>query len=84
MTATLDSALGAALSSTWPRPGFAENLLAALREASLGSPIAEVEADAVDGHGRWLVAGTVAGAAVGAAGVAVFGVRRKLRRGSAA
>ena len=81
MTATLDSALRATLNSPWPRSAFAESLLSALRDASIGSPVA---ADAeVVGHGRWLFAGTVAGA-VGAAGVAVFGVRRRLRRGSAA
>lgn len=84
MTATLDSALHAALSSTWPRPSFAESLLTALREASLESLVAGESAAVVDGHGRWLVAGTVAAGAVGAAGVAVFGVRRRLRRGSAA
>jgi hypothetical protein len=82
MTATLDSALRAALGSTWPRPGFAENLLAALREAS-ASPLGIIEPEVAEGHGRWLFAGTVAGA-VGAAGVAVYGVRRRLRRGSAA
>lgn len=82
MTATLDSALHAALSSTLPRKGFAESLLAALREASLSS-LGSIERSEEDGHGRWLFAGTVAGA-VGAAGVAVYGVRRRLRRGRAA
>jgi hypothetical protein len=82
MTASLDSAIRAALTSTWPRPGFAENLLAALRDAS-ASQLAFIEPETPDGHGRWLFAGTLAGA-VGAAGVAVYGVRRRLRRGSAA
>ncbi|MFN2488298.1 MAG: hypothetical protein ABR529_00855 [Actinomycetota bacterium] len=82
MTASLDSALRAALGNTWPREAFAESLLAALREASI-SPLGVIDAGSSDGHGRWLFAGTVAGA-VGAAGVAVLGVRRRLRRGSAA
>lgn len=82
MTPPLELALHAALNSTWPRPGFAESLLAALREASR-APASAVDGNAVDGHGRWLFAGTLAGA-VGAAGVAVFGVRKRLRRGSAA
>ena len=78
----LESAIHAAYASTWPRPGFAESLLAALREASsTRAGAAEVEVDG--GHGRWVFAGTVAGA-VGAAGVAVLGVRRRMRRGSAA
>jgi hypothetical protein len=81
MTASLESALRATLQSTWPRPGFAESLLAALRDASV-TPI-RVDAEGVATHGRWLFAGTLAGA-VGAAGVAVFEVRRRLRRGSAA
>ena len=82
MTASLDSALHAALNSALPRPGFAESLLHALREASV-TPLAVGEVPADDGHARWWFAGTVAGA-VGAAGVAVFGVRRRMRRGSAA
>jgi hypothetical protein len=82
MTATLDSALHAALSSTLPRPGFAESLLATLKEASR-SPMGMVEPVETDGHGRWLFAGTVAAGAVGAASVAVYGVRRRLRRGAA-
>jgi hypothetical protein len=82
MTASLDAALHAALSSPLPRPGFAESLLAALKEAS-SSPLGVIDVPAEGGHPRWLFAGTLAGA-VGAAGVAVFGVRRRLRRGSAA
>jgi hypothetical protein len=82
MTASLDTALRAALQSTWPRPGFAESLLAALREASV-APVGVIDGEAVATHGRWIFAGTLAGA-VGAAGVAVFEVRRRLRRGSAA
>ena len=82
MTASLDSALRAALCSPTPRPSFAESLLAALRQAS-ASPVGIIEGRPLDGHGRWLFAGTLAGA-VGAAGVAVFGVRRRMRRGSAA
>ena len=82
MTPSLDTALRAALQSTWPRPAFAESLLSALRDASV-TPIGVLDGDAVAGHGRWLFAGTLAGA-VGAAGVAVFEVRRRLRRGSAA
>lgn len=82
MTATLDSALRATLSGTLPREGFAESLLAALKEASL-SRIGVIEPPSHDGYGRWLFAGTVAGA-VGAASVAVLGVRRRLRRGRAA
>lgn len=82
MTASLDSAIHAALSTIWPRPGFAESLLEALREASI-SPLGVVEVAEADGPGRWLVAAGAAGAA-GVAGVAVFGVRRRLKRGSAA
>jgi hypothetical protein len=81
MTASLDSALRATLRSTWPRPAFAEELLAALRDASV-TPVGVIDGGAAS-HGRWLFAGTLAGA-VGAAGVAVFEVRRRLRRGSAA
>ncbi len=82
MTASLDSAVRAALCTPVPRPEFAESLLAALRQASL-APVAVIEAPTADGHGRWVFAGTLAGA-VGAAGVAVFGVRHRLRRGRAA
>ena len=82
MTASLDAALSASLNRVMPRPGFAESLLAALEEASR-TPLGMIDAPAPGGHGRWLFAGTVAGA-VGAAGVAVYGVRRRLRRGSAA
>lgn len=82
MTASLETALRATLQSTWPRPGFAESLLSALRDASV-TPIGVLDGEAVATHGRWLFAGTLAGA-VGAASVAVFEVRRRLRRGSAA
>jgi hypothetical protein len=82
MTASLDAALRAALCAPVPRNEFAEGLLAALRQASL-APVAVIDGPSAEGHGRWVFAGTVAGA-VGAAGVAVFGVRRRLRRGSAA
>jgi hypothetical protein len=82
MTASLDSAIQAALSTIWPRAGFAESLLEALREASI-SPLGVVEVAEAEGPGRWLVAAGAAGAA-GVAGVAVFGVRRRLKRGSAA
>ena len=82
MTASLDSALRAALNAPVPRAEFADGLLAALRQASL-APVAMLETQQGDGHGRWVFAGTLAGA-VGAAGVAVFGVRRRLRRGRAA
>jgi hypothetical protein len=82
MTASLEGALRATLQSTWPRPGFAESLLSALRDASV-TPIGVVDVEGVAGYGRWIFAGTVAGA-VGAAGMAVFEVRRRLRRGSAA
>ena len=82
MTPSLDSALRAALCTPMPRPEFAEGLLAALRQASI-TPLGVIEGRPEDGHGRWLFAGTLAGA-VGAAGVAVFGVRRRMRRGSAA
>lgn len=82
MTASLDVALRAALCGPVPRAEFAESLLAALRQASL-APVAVMEREPVVGHGRWVFAGTLAGA-VGAAGVAVYGVRRRLRRGRAA
>jgi len=81
MTASLESALRAALCAPVPRADFAESLLAALRQASV-SPVGVIDSRPADGHGRWLFAGTLAGA-VGA-GVAVFGVRRRMRRGSAA
>jgi hypothetical protein len=81
MTVSLDSALRAALCEPVPRADFAASLLAALRQASL-APVAVIDVPTQDGHGRWVFAGTLAGA-VGAAGVAVFGVRR-LRRGKAA
>jgi hypothetical protein len=82
MTPSFDSALSATLGSSLPRPAFAESLLAALREAS-GASFTVVDGEVGNGHGRWLFAGTLAGA-VGAAGVAVFEVRRRLRRGRAA
>ena len=81
MTASLDSALRAALSAPVPRSDFADGLLAALRQASL-APVSVMETPTIESHGRWVFAGTLAGA-VGAAGVAVFGVRR-MRRGRAA
>ena len=46
MTASLESALRATLQSTWPRPGFAQSLLSALREASV-TPIGVVDGEAV-------------------------------------
>ncbi len=82
MTASLDSAVRAALCAPVPRSDFADGLLAALRQASL-APVSVMETPYADRHGRWVFAGTLAGA-VGAAGVAVFGVLRRMRRGRAA
>ena len=81
MTASLDAALRTALCAPVPRHEFADGLLVALRQASL-APVSVMDTPAGDAHGRWVFAGTLAGA-VGA-GVAVFGVRRRIRRGRAA
>jgi hypothetical protein len=74
-------AIEEALDSMSPRPGFASELLVALR----GTPAFPVliEDDDERGMSRWVVPGTVAGVA-GAAGALLYGFGRrhkKVRRG---
>jgi hypothetical protein len=74
----LDQALVAGLPHLNPRPGFAAELLLALRRASRSQ--AHVVAVEARGVNRWMVAGTMA-SAIASAGVAVIGVKRLHRRG---
>jgi hypothetical protein len=78
----LSMALEEALDSMSPRPGFASELLVALR----GTPAFPVliEDDDERGMSRWVLPGTVAGAVAGAAGAVLYGFGRrhkKTRRG---
>jgi hypothetical protein len=74
----LSMAIEEALDSMSPRPGFASELLVALR----GTPAFPVliEDDDERGMSRWVVPGTVAGVA-GAAGALLYGFGRRHKRG---
>ena len=80
MTPSFDHAIDTALASYSPRPGFAGELLEALRRASA---VHMYEAQAPgSSRTRWLLAGSLAG--VAGAASAAYGVMRHQRRGSAA
>ena len=74
MSEAWEHALRAVLASALPREGFTDELFRALQDASV-APLGVVTSEAPGGHGHWILAGTVAGA-FGAAGVAIFGLRR--------
>jgi hypothetical protein len=71
----LSMAIAEALESMSPRPGFASELLVALR----GTPAFPVLVDDDDRRGmsRWVLPGTVAGAVAGAAGALLYGFGRR-------
>jgi hypothetical protein len=75
----LSMAIGEALDSMSPRPGFASELLVALR----GTPAFPVliEDDSERGMNRWVLPGTVAGAVAGAAGALLYGFGRRHKKG---
>ncbi len=76
--AGLSTAIEEALDSMSPRPGFASELLTALR----GTPSFPVliEDDESRHMSRWVLPGTVAGAVAGAAGALYFGIGRRHKR----
>jgi len=80
MTPSLDHAIGTALGSYSPRPGFAAELLEALRRASAVHMYETSAPGSV--RTRWLLAGSLAG--VAGAASAAYGVMRLQRRGRAA
>jgi hypothetical protein len=81
MTAQLEKSLAGALLAYTPRPGFSNELLAALRQAAAVSLFAEPSLGRA--RERWLWAGSIAGVAT-AASAAFYGVVRLNRRGTAA
>jgi hypothetical protein len=70
----LDIAVAEALGSISPRPGFASELLVALR----GTPSVPIGDNNLRRRPRWLIPGSFAGA-VGAAGVVFYGLGRRHR-----
>lgn len=75
MNDLFDIAVAEAVGSISPRPGFASELLVALR----GQPSVPVVLEGkARKHPRWLLPGSFAGA-VGAAGVVAYGLGRKHR-----
>jgi hypothetical protein len=70
----LDLTIESTLALTGPRPGFAEELLTALRHLAVLPALEGV------GHrrfGRWLLASTLAGFGAGVAGVTAYGLSRR-------
>lgn len=81
MTGSIDHTVSEAMFSFSPRPGFAAELLVALRRAAAGLNPAPEEAP---GRERWVLASSIAGVATAASAAAVYGFRRMSRRGRAA
>ena len=81
MTGSIDQTLTEAMISFSPRPGFAAELLIALRHAAAGLNPAPPEGP---GRDRWVLASSIAGVATAASAAAVYGFRRMSRRGRAA